>query len=219
MKNKQKKPKILIFDVETAPIAGYVWSLWQQNVGLNQILSDWYILSWSAKWLGEPASKIMHMNQGEAKDIEDDSKILKELWKLLNEADVVVTQNGKHFDEKRLNARFIIHGIRPPAPYKHIDTCQIAKHKFGFTSSKLEYLSGKLCKKYKKYPHNKYPGFALWAACLGGDPDVWEEMRKYNNFDVLATEELYTILKPWDSSVNLAVYQDNRKPVRAVGLT
>ena len=36
-----KKPRILFFDIETAPMLGYMWSLWDQNLGLNQIKQDW----------------------------------------------------------------------------------------------------------------------------------------------------------------------------------
>ena len=33
-------PKILIVDIETAPIVAQVWGLFDQNVGLNQIAQD-----------------------------------------------------------------------------------------------------------------------------------------------------------------------------------
>ena len=42
--------KILIIDIETSPIMGKVWSLWKQNVSLDQIEEDWYIMSYAAKW-------------------------------------------------------------------------------------------------------------------------------------------------------------------------
>jgi hypothetical protein len=32
--------KVLILDIETAPISAYVWGIWQQNVGTHQIQSD-----------------------------------------------------------------------------------------------------------------------------------------------------------------------------------
>jgi hypothetical protein len=44
-------PKILIFDIETAPIKAYVWKLWKTDVHLEQILNDWFCIAWSAKWL------------------------------------------------------------------------------------------------------------------------------------------------------------------------
>lgn len=40
MKKNQKSPKILILDIETSPILGYVWSLWENNLALNQVKED-----------------------------------------------------------------------------------------------------------------------------------------------------------------------------------
>lgn len=89
----------------------YVWALKDQNIALNQLEADWYVIAWSAKWLGDPPSKIIYYDQRHAKNIEDDRAILRPLWKLLDEADIVITQNGKRFDSPRLNARFITHGM------------------------------------------------------------------------------------------------------------
>jgi len=197
-------PKILIFDIETAPILGWFWNLFQQDIALNQIASDWHIMSWAAKWLR--SSEVFYMDQRNAKKIDDDKTILKALWKLLDEADIVVTQNGKAFDSKKVNARFLINGLPPPSPYKHIDTKQLAKKNFAFTSNKLEYLSHKINKKYKKLKHSKFSGFELWKECLAGNIEAWEEMEKYNKHDVLATEELYLSLAPWGTGVDLNPY-------------
>lgn len=207
------EPKVLLFDIETAPMLAHVWGIWDQNVALNQIHTDWHLLSWSAKWLGDHPSKIMYMDQRSAKNIEDDSKILKGIWDLLDEADVVITQNGKKFDQKKLYARFILSGMKPPSPFKHIDTFQIAKKHFAFTSNKLEYLSEKLCDKYKKLTHQrKFGGFQLWKECIAGNIEAWKEMERYNKYDVLSLEELYTKLQPWDNSVNLDVYRESEIP-------
>lgn len=193
---KMSKPKILIYDIETAPLLSFTWGIWQQDVPLNMINNDWFVLSWAAKWHGDPESKIMYMDQRNAKDIEDDKKILEGIWKLLNEADVVITQNGKSFDEKKLNARFILNGLKPPSPYEHIDTKRIASRKFAFTSNKLEYLTDKLCTK-KKSKHKKFPGFELWKECLKGNKQAFKELEEYNKMDVLSLEELYNKLQPW----------------------
>src|SRR5438270_11647207 len=134
---KNKGPKVLIFDIETKPMLGYVWSLWENNVSLDQLHSDWSVLSWSAKWLGDKPNQIMYADQRNAKNIDDDKRILKQIWQLLDEADIVITQNGKAFDHKKLNARFILQGLKPPSSYRIIDTMIIAKKHFAFTSNKL----------------------------------------------------------------------------------
>jgi len=202
-------PKVLLLDIETAPILGYVWQLFDQNVGLEQIHTDWYILSWSAKWLNSPADQVMYSDQRHEKNIEDDSNILKVIWDLLDEADVIIGQNSKRFDLKKLNARFIAHGFPPPSSYRQIDTLNIAKRHFGFTSNKLAYMTDKLCTKYKKLDHAKYAGFKLWKECLAGNKEAWDEMKTYNIHDVLSLEELYTKLAPWDNTINLNVYSDD----------
>lgn len=202
-------PKVLILDIETAPMLGYVWKLFDENIGLNQLFSDWHLLSWSAKWANQPASDIMYMDQRNAKNIEDDRDLLRGVWELLDAADIVVTQNGVSFDIKKLNARFVLQGMQPPSPFKNIDTKIIASKKFGFTSNKLEYLTGALCTKYKKQLHKKYAGFELWKECLARNKDAWREMERYNKYDVLALEELYEMLVPWDTnSINYDLYHD-----------
>ena len=208
-KKKDNKPRVLVYDIETAPILANVWGIWEQNVGLNMIEQDWHILAWAAKWLGDPASKIMYADQRNAKKVDDDKKLLEGIWKLLDEADIVITQNGKSFDEKKLNARFVLNGMKPPSSYRHIDTKQIASKKFAFTSNKLEYMTSKLCTKYKKLTHKKFPGYELWRECLAGNLQAWKEMEKYNKYDVLSLEELYTKLQAWDNSINFSVFSDD----------
>lgn len=195
LKPIEHKDKILLFDIETAPLLGYFFRLWDENIGLNQIVSDWHMMSFAAKWLDDDT--IYYYDNRDAKNIDDDKQIMIKLWELINQADVVVTHNGKKFDVKRMNARFVINDLQPPSSYRHIDTYQIAKNQFGFTSNSLEYLTDKLCKTHKKSKHKEFIGFELWRECLKGNIKAWYEMEKYNKKDVLALEELYKILRPW----------------------
>lgn len=185
--------KILVFDIETSPIVAHVWGLRDQNISLNQIVKDWQVIAFAAKWLGAPAKEITYWDMRYSTEL----IILKAIWDLLNEADIVVTQNGQHFDSRKLNARFIEYGMMPPKPYKHLDTYKIAKATAEFTSHKLEYLTDKLCTKYKKLSHKKFPGMSLWNECLKGNIKAWDEMKRYNIHDVLSTEELYLKLRAW----------------------
>lgn len=207
MMDKSKGPKILLLDIETSPIIASVWSIWNQDIPLNMIEKDWSILSYAAKWLGE--KEIFYQDVRNQKDVNNDSKLLKGIWKLLDEADVIITQNGKKFDIKKLNARFIINNMHPPSSFKHIDTKQIASKHFAFTSNKLEYMAHKLGLKQQKSKHKKFPGFELWRQCLANNIEAWKEMEHYNKQDVLTLEELYLKLRGWDNgSVNLNVFVD-----------
>jgi hypothetical protein len=69
-------------------------------------------------------------------------------------------------------------------------------------------MTDKLCVKYKKIKHDKFPGHELWTECLKGNLAAWKEMEKYNKYDVLALEELYHKLIPWDNAINFNLYHD-----------
>lgn len=207
------KAKILLLDIETFAMRVNAWGLYDQNIGLNQIHKDWSIASWAAKWLGDPKHKIMYQDVSKQKNKRDDSKILKKMWKLLDEADVIISQNGKKFDLPKLKARFAINGFKPFSDFQHIDTRQLAKREFGFTSNSLEYLGQALNIKHKKLKHKKFPGMELWDECLKGNKQAWEEMKKYNQHDVFALEDIYNKLIPWHNPVDFRVYSDGTKAV------
>lgn len=210
---KMRNPKILILDIESSPVVAHVWGLWDNNVALNQIQSDWHILSWAAKWLGDPPNTVMYRDQRGKTDITDDGDLLSDIWLLLDEADVVIGQNSASFDIRKLNARFLINGYQPPSEYQQLDTKKMASKYFGFTSNKLEYLTDKLCTKYKKLKHKKFEGHSLWTECLKDNLQAWKEMEKYNKHDVLATEELFMVLRPWASNITLHTYDPDAEHV------
>jgi hypothetical protein len=188
--------RIAVLDIETSPILAYVWSLWKVNVGVNQIHTDWSILSFSYKWLDD--KKVIHHNtggRGKAK-VRDDKQLMKLLWEVLNEADIIVAQNGVAFDVKKINARFLELEMPPPAPFKVIDTMLEAKKIAKFTSNRLAWLSSVLTDTPKS-EHKKFPGFELWTECLADNPEAWREMQKYNDIDIRATEKVYHALRPY----------------------
>lgn len=196
--------KILFLDIETAPIEAHVWALFDQNIGLNQITQDWSILSWAAKWNG--SKRVLYEDVSKQRNKRNDSKILKSIWKLLNKADIIVGHNICKFDNKKLNARFVINKMPPPFQSRQIDTLKISKKYFSMTSNKLEYLANVLNIKYKKLKHSKFAGHDLWMECLKGNKSAWIEMKKYNIHDVLVLEEVFNSLKTWDNSINFNVY-------------
>lgn len=204
MSKKQSGPKVLLLDIETSPIEAYVWGLFDQNIGLNMIKADWSVLSYSAKWLDE--DKIFYADNRNAKNVRDDKKLLKGIWDLLDAADVVIGQNSDRFDLKKLNARFIKHGMGKPSPYRTMDTLKMAKKSFAFTSNKLEYMSSTLAPEQKKSSHKNFPGMELWTECLNGNKAAWKEMELYNKQDVIALEAVYKKLAPWGTTVNFDIY-------------
>lgn len=208
------KPKILVIDIETCPLESYTWGLWEQNVGVNQIKVEWSILSYAAKWLNE--RKIIYQDtggRGKAK-VRDDKTLLGEIWKLLDQADIVVGQNVQRFDVKKINSRLILNGFPPYSPIRVVDTLLSAKRRFAFTSNKLEWISQNDLTKTKKRVNRKFAGFDLWKECLNDNPAAWKEMKLYNCDDVKATEEYYAKLRPWiDNHPNMGGFTDSSDSV------
>lgn len=184
-------PKILLFDVETAPMKAFVWSRWNQNISLDATISEWFMLCWSAKWLYSESTINCKLTSEEAIN-EDDSRIVKELWNLINEADIVVAYNGRRADVKWMNTRFIIHGLNPPKPYFIVDPCEIARKTFGFSSNKLDALAG-----YFNIPHKMDTNFQLWKDAVNGVQKAIDYMSIYCSKDVDILEEVYIIMRPW----------------------
>lgn len=199
-----KQPKILIFDIETSPMLAYVWGRFKQFVSLDQTVSEWFIISWSAKWLNNPNVMCDVLTSEEASN-EDDSRITRSMWYLFNEADIVLAHNGSRFDVPKLNSRFLLNGLMPPTPYKQIDTLQVARKEFGFSSNKLDALAG-----YLNIEHKSDTNFNLWKRCLAGEQEALDYMLAYNIKDVEILEKVYLRLRPWiKNHPNVSLYLEN----------
>lgn len=199
------KNKILLFDIETAPLVSYTWGIWEQNV--IDVKEDWYMLSFSAKWLGEKETKVYGLPDFPLykKDKTNDKELIRKLWELFDEAEVLVAHNGDEFDIKKANARFITHNLTPPAPYQKIDTKKVAKRYFKFDSNKLDEL-GEYLGVGRKSPTG---GFDLWLGCMAGDKKSWQRMKDYNKQDVVLLEKIYIELRPWmNNHPNLNIIND-----------
>lgn len=183
--------KVLILDIETAPINAYVWGIWNQNVGTYQIQSDWFCLTWAAKWLFEDKVYSAKLKPKEVLE-QDDKRIIEGIWKLVNEADIVIAHNGEKFDMPKLNSRFIINGLNPPLPYQQIDTLKHIRRQFGFTSNKLDYVN-----KLLNLERKKETNFELWERCMKGNAKALSEMEAYNMQDVRILEETYLMIRAW----------------------
>lgn len=202
------KAKIVTLDIETAPLTSYHWGLFDETIGLEQIQQEWSILSFSAKWLDSSKVIFRHTGGRGVGKVRDDRALLAALWKILDEADLVVAQNGKKFDLPKINARMAMHGIGPYSPVRVIDTCLAAKRFFGFTSNKLAWLSRHLTDSPKS-SHRAFPGFEMWTECLKDNAAAWRAMGAYNRQDVIATEKLYLRLRPWiEGHPNVVTYAD-----------
>jgi DNA polymerase elongation subunit (family B) len=192
------KPRILIFDIETAPNLAYVWGKYEQDV--IAFKSEWHLLSFAYKWLGDKNVQCETM-QGQV----DDKKLVKKLHRLFDQADVVIAHNGDAFDIKKVRARFAFHGLKPPSQFATVDTLKVVKRYFNLNSNRLNDL-GIYFKLGEKVKHT---GFDLWLGCLKNNKKSWKQLRKYNKQDVVLLEKVYKKLLPWmDRHPNVAALRD-----------
>jgi DNA polymerase elongation subunit (family B) len=195
--------RVLLIDIETSPNLGYVWSLWQQNVGLSQLVATTEMMCFAAKWLGDKGTMFWSAHEHGRQEL------VAAAHRLFDEADVVMHFNGKSFDVKHLNREFIEAGMAPPSPFKQIDLLLAVKKNFRFPSNKLQYVSTALGLAGK----TEHEGFGLWTKCMAGDAKAWKLMEKYNRQDVVLLEELYEKLLPWVPALpNRHLYGDSGCP-------
>lgn len=180
------KPKILLYDIETTPNVSYTWGKYEQDV--LGFVKEWELLSFAYKWYGEKEVYCL-TRRGQ----KSDKQLVKSLWNVLNEAEIVIAHNGDEFDNKKAHAKFLEHGLVPPTPYQSIDTVKVARRYFKLNSNKLNDL-GVTLKVGRKVPHT---GFDLWLGCMKNDAKAWATMEKYNKQDVRLLERVYEKLRPW----------------------
>lgn len=185
--------KILLYDIETSYIVAGVWGIW--NVNAATVLQDWQILCFAWKWLGE--KKVHVLGQDDFSDFKpgelNDKSLVEKLHELFSEADIVIAHNGNSFDQKKVQARMMIHHMDPPLPYKQIDTKTEMKKVAAHTSNKLSDLNRSLSLEHKL----DAGGISTWTGCMQGDKKAFKKMKAYNKGDIVALEELYLLERPW----------------------
>lgn len=184
--------RVLLYDVESAPIKAYVWRLYNID-RVTAMEDDWFLLSVAWKWLGDKRVRVLSLDQTARTHPMDDFGLASRLQALFDEADVVIAHNGDQFDQAKARTKMSVHNLTPPSPFREIDTLKVARRHFAFSSNTLDALGTALDL------GNKMPtgGFDLWKRCMENDPKAWAKMRRYNRSDVDLLEKVYLRLRPW----------------------
>lgn len=179
-------------DVEVSPAKVYTWGMWEQNV--IKVVEQPFMLCFAYQWLGQKTEVLALPDfPNYKKDKHDDKALIQALRDILDKADVVIGQNSRKFDVKWFNTRCATHHIKPPSPFKQIDTLELSKKYFKWLSNKLDFVSERLGHGHKA----ETGGFELWERCMAGCPKAWKKMKKYNKHDVDITAEVYLDYVPW----------------------
>jgi hypothetical protein len=181
-------------DTENAPNIAATWGIYEQRIGYQDIVKEWFFLSGQWSWDDSKqinTVSILDDRKRFKKDHTDDYHVVKTLHGVISEADILVGHNLKGHDLKKLQAKFVEHRLKPVKMPQLVDTLEWAK-KFGFTSRKL----GDLCKKLSlqdKLSHE--PGLFLKAAL--GNEEAIRAIIKYGKGDIPTLRHLYYRLRPY----------------------
>lgn len=195
---KNNKPSILVWDIETSLMKTATFGIWNQNININAIIDDWYIICICWKKLGKKkvhSVSLLDDKDRFNKDITDDYHVVKTMRDVLQDVDILVAHNGDAFDLKKFNSRLIFHDLEPLPKILTVDTLKEARKIAKFTSNKLDYLA-KLFGANGKLPTN----INLWLECMRGDIKAIKYMTKYCKADVSELEMVYLRLRKYMKS-------------------
>lgn len=201
-----RDPKILFLDIETAPYVALTWKPYKVD-RVPKIVQNRYVMSIGYRWSDSDTTEVLALPDWKTaykKDRTDDSKLIKAIHKLEQEADMIVGHNVDRFDMKRIRGRYIAHKLPFPGKVPTVDTLKAVKRHAELDSHRLDDVC-ELLDIGSKLPHT---GIEMWWACMNGDSEAWDLMRSYNEHDVSPLlDSLYHFLNDnnWiDNHPNLA---------------
>jgi hypothetical protein len=197
MNANRKKPKIILWDIETLPDMKEVMKVFPSlsnypGLTLKATINSIICVGWKEFGKG----KVNCINAWDFKkrwkrSTNDDYEVVKAAYEVLKDADVVVTHNGKRFDWKFLQTRILYHGMYPLPRILHIDTClESRRHLLAF-NNKLDTI-GKLAHTQKM----DNGGWPLWVEVSLRKPNALKKMTAYCKQDVVALEKVFKTLRP-----------------------
>jgi hypothetical protein len=200
--HSSQMPRVAVIDLETLPAEVYTFGLYDQNIGIEQVISEVGFLSWAGKFLNESEVFSDILTSKEAK-VKDDKRITKSCWNFLNGCEILIGHNICNFDVKLINTFFLKYNL-PPLKFTLVDTLLVARSNFRFSSNKLAYLNSQLGIRNKI----SNDGFILWKECCQGKQDALDTMLEYNIGDIYATEQLFYKVRPYVKNMNVALYNE-----------
>jgi DNA polymerase elongation subunit (family B) len=207
------KPKILLWDIETAPNQVLTFGIHQQDINPANIMTEWYIICISYQWYGEKTIhtiSILDDPKRFRRNVHDDYYVLSEFRKVIEQADAHVAHYGDGFDFPKFNSRMIINGLEPLPRIISLDTVKIARRYFKFNSNKLDYLARLLG--YKGKIDNPK---SLWRDCFEGKVPAIKYMSKYNRNDVDILRFVFERLLPFVKNypLNMGIFMSGMRCV------
>ena len=197
-----KKPKTLIYDIETSPCLGWFWRTGKTTIGAHQIRRPGKIICISYRFTHWPEGKVKHLKW--TKNQSDKTMVVR-FAKIAEKADIIVGHNGDSFDKKWLNTRLAYHQYPTIRHMLTEDTLKQARKEFNLPSFKLDFLC-----KYFHIEGKLTTRTGLWERVVFENcQESLAEMVAYCDQDVLILDKLYARLYPYvQHKINLSIFND-----------
>lgn len=200
---KKNKLKVIYFDMENSRmiVEFPTYSLYgNDKIDPKYIKKDWHFTcgAWASldlekKKIG-PVKTVSVLDDQKRfkKDHRDDYHVVKTMHNVLKDADMIIGHNSKTFDWKKLNYRFVIHGLEALDEPVHIDTLKAARKYYRSTSNSLFFLA----KEFGVEMKDALPAGVMHKADEGCVKSL-KRLVAYNKQDIKAGASLYFKMMPY----------------------
>lgn len=185
---RAKGDRILILDIERLPGLARIWDQKTNFVPVSQWTRVPALLCFAAKWYSDKTVTEFHAAW------DNPEAMVQRSWELYDQADIVVTYNGRAFDNKHLRSEWLLAGMSPPSPWKDVDLYHVNRSSFGFESRSLSHLCHRLGIEGKTA--GGYDAITAEKA-MEGDTKAQAAMKRYNAQDVRITQLCYDRIRPY----------------------
>lgn len=211
-----KDPKIVLFDLEIIPNLQQALRVWPglsayPGLTLKATITSIVCAGWKVYGKRQKVDCINAWDfKNWNKDVNDDKEVVKAIREVLEDADAVVSHNGKRFDMKYLQTRLLWHKLAPLPKIPHIDTCQLMKSNAYAFNNRLNTV-GELLVDERKLGHE---GWELWVKTHNKDLKAMAKMEKYCKQDVNLLEKVFKPLRPFAKNIpNYSLRSMGTKPI------
>jgi len=183
---------ILYFDIETSAslYRNYGARVPTKYLRPDNLKAEWFMLGWSASLIGKDKIWSEFVTPKEA-IARDDSRIVHHIHDMMESAEIWAGHNVVKFDRKKLNTRFMRHGLNPVVGKKHLDTLKILRAELDLESNTLDYA----CKWFGIDGKDKITN-EDWMAAEDGDRKTLKKIQIYCDGDVRNGKALLGRLMP-----------------------
>tara|TARA_R110000822_G_scaffold161_3_gene745 strand:- start:9316 stop:10254 length:939 start_codon:yes stop_codon:yes gene_type:complete len=199
-RDRDAKGKEMVYDIETSLVRADLWGTGKQYVGHTSLVDgregETRIISIAWKYVGEDEVFALEWDDG------CDKAMVTEFMSHYNRCDMVIGQNNNSFDNKIVKTRAAKYGLFVNRFVKSFDIYRKARTVFRLQSYSMKYMAEYFGLTLKL----SHEGIIMWKMIQYGTPEQKAEylakMVEYNIGDIVTTEELYMLVRPYLGTVS-----------------